>query len=106
MGNGKLYGVSVGPGDPELLTLRAARRLGEVDCVAAPDIGGSSRTALRIIERYIEGKQLVDCASPMTSDQSRTGAAYDAIAEELASLLDAGKSVAFVTLGDASVYST
>ena len=106
MDKGKLYGVSVGPGDPELLTLRAARVLSEVDCVAAPDIGGSSRTALRIVERYIEGKQVVDCASPMTNDRARTGAAYDVIAGELSALLDEGKSVAFVTLGDASVYST
>ena len=72
MAKGKLYGVSVGPGDPELLTLRAARVLGEVDCVAAPDIGGSARAALHIIEDYIEGKELVDCSSPMTNDQVRT----------------------------------
>lgn len=106
MEKGKLYGVSVGPGDPELLTLRAVRVLSEVDCVAAPDVGGSSRTALRIVERYIQGKQIVDCASPMTNDRIRTGAAYDVIADELSVLLDGGKSVAFVTLGDASVYST
>ena len=106
MTQGKLYGVSVGPGDPELLTLRAARILSEVDCVAAPDIGGSARAALHIIEDYIQGKELVDCTSPMTNDQRATGKAYDAVADQLAALLDAGKSVAFVTLGDASVYST
>ena len=106
MEKGKLYGVSVGPGDPELLTLRAARILGEVDCIAAPDIGGSSRTALRIIEPYIQGKQLLDCVSPMTNDQRATGRAYDAVADQLSAVLDEGKSIAFVTLGDASVYST
>lgn len=106
MAKGKLYGVSVGPGDPELLTLRAARILSEVDCVAAPDIGGSARAALRIIEAHVQGKELVDCTSPMTNDQVRTAQAYDAVADQLAALLDAGKSVAFVTLGDASVYST
>lgn len=106
MPTGKLYGLSVGPGDPELLTLRAARVLGEVDCVAAPDILGSSRTALRIIEAYLEGKELIDCPSPMTNDPARTARAYDAIAAALGEALDAGKSIAFVTLGDASVYST
>ena len=106
MAIGKLYGVSAGPGNPELLTLRAAHVLEEVDCVAAPDIGGSARAALHIIEEYIQGKELVDCASPMTNDQHRTAQAYDAVADKLAALLDAGKSVAFVTLGDASVYST
>lgn len=107
MERGKLYGVSVGPGDPELLTLRAARVLREVDCVAAPDLGGSSaRTALNIVGEFIQGKQLIDCASPMTSDKRETGLAYDAIADTVSALLDQGKSVAFVTLGDASVYSS
>lgn len=106
MAKGKLYGVSVGPGDPELLTLRAARILGEVDCVASPDIKGSGRAALHIADDFIQGKELVDCSSPMTNGQRKTAEAYDAVADKLAALLDAGKSVAFVTLGDASVYST
>ena len=106
MTKGKLYGVSVGPGDPELLTLRAARILKEVDCVAAPDIGGSARAALHIVEPYIQGKELIDCSSPMTNDQGRTAQAYDVVADKLAAVLDEGKSIAFVTLGDASVYST
>ena len=106
MAKGKLYGVSVGPGDPELLTLKAARVLREVDCVAAPDLGGSARAALRIIGEYVEGKELVDCASPMTSDKRQTGRAYDEVADTVSALLDEGKSVAFVTLGDASVYSS
>ena len=106
MAKGKLYGVSVGPGDPELITLRAARILEEVDCVAAPDIGGSSRAALHIAEPYIKGKELIDCSSPMTNDQARTASAYDAVADKLAAVLEEGKSIAFVTLGDASVYST
>jgi len=106
MAQGKLYGVSVGPGDPELLTLKAARVLREVDCVAAPNLSGSGRVALNIVQQHIEGKQLVDCASPMTSDKRETGRAYDAVADTVAALLDEGKSVAFVTLGDASVYSS
>lgn len=103
---GKLYGVSVGPGDPELLTLRAKRVLESVDCIAAPDVGGSSRAALRIVEGFIGGKEVVDCPTPMGRDREASARAYDAIAERLAGLLDAGKSVAFLSLGDASVYST
>ena len=107
MAQGKLYGVSVGPGDPELVTVKAARILREADVIAAPNIGcGKRQTALRIVERYIEGKELLDCTTPMTRDPEATAAAYDAIADKIAALLDAGKNVAFITLGDAGVYST
>lgn len=106
MVQGRLYGVSVGPGDPELLTLRAVRVLREVDVVAAPKVGESARAALRIVEPYILGKPVLDCVTPMMRDRTATVAAYDAIAAEITALLEEGKSVAFVTLGDASVYST
>ena len=106
MTRGTLFGVSVGPGDPELLTLRAARILREADCIAAPDIGKSARVALHIVEPFIAGKPIVDCSTPMTRDREATARAYDAIADRLSELLDAGKSVAFITLGDAGVFST
>lgn len=103
---GKLYGVSVGPGDPELVTLRAKHILESVDCIAAPDVGNSSRTALRIVESLVNDKEVIDCPTPMTRDKAESARAYNAIAECLSRLLDAGKSVAFLSLGDASIYST
>ena len=106
MAKGKLYGIGVGPGDPELLTLKGARILREADIIASPNIGTGMQTALRIVGRYIEGKEVVDCSTPMTRDKAATAAAYDAIADKLAALLDEGKNVAFITLGDSGVYST
>ena len=106
MAKGKLYGISVGPGDPELLTLKGARILREADLIASPNIGTGMQTALRIVGRYIEGKEVVDCSTPMTRDKEATAKAYDAIADKLAALLDEGKTIAFITLGDAGVYST
>ncbi|MBQ3301661.1 MAG: precorrin-2 C(20)-methyltransferase [Eggerthellaceae bacterium] len=106
MATGKLYGVSVGPGDPELLTLKAARILREADVIASPNIGTGMQTALRIVGDYIQGKEILDCSSPMTRDKAATAAAYDVVADKLAALLDDGKTVAFITLGDAGVYST
>ena len=103
---GTFYGVSVGPGDPELLTLKAARVLAEADVIASPSIGSGLQTARRIIERYIEGKEVLDCSTPMTRDKEASARAYDAIADKLGSLLDEGKNVAFIALGDAGVYST
>lgn len=108
---GTLYGVGVGPGDPELLTLAAQRVLLKADVIAAPDINGGRRTALGIVraalgEEVLAGKRLVDCTTPMVRDRAATAAAYDAIADQLAELLDEGFDVAFATLGDPGVYST
>ena len=49
MKKGTLYGVGVGPGDPELLTLKAVRILREADVIAVPDKGSGERTALGIV---------------------------------------------------------
>ena len=111
MGVGTLYGVGVGPGDPELLTLAARRVLLAADVIAAPDIAGSRRAALGIVraalgDEALAGKRLVDCTTPMVRDRAVTAAAYDAIADELGALLDEGLDVAFATLGDPGVYST
>ena len=105
-GKGTFYGVSVGPGDPELLTLKAARVLQEADVIASPNIGSGLQTARRIIERFIEGREVLDCSTPMTRDPEESARAYDAIADKLGALLDEGKDIAFIALGDAGVYST
>ena len=106
MEKGTLYGVSVGPGDPELLTYKAVRVIRESDVVAVPNIGHKRQTAYAICEEYLQGKELLDCATPMTKDRSVVLAAYEAIADDLCVLLDAGKSVAYLCLGDIAIYST
>ena len=106
MNKGKLYGISVGPGDPELLTLKAIRMIREADVVAVPNIGHKRQTAYTICEEYLEGKELLDCSTPMTKDRSVVLEAYGKIADDLCACLDAGKSVAYLCLGDIGVYST
>ncbi|NCE63237.1 precorrin-2 C(20)-methyltransferase [Pseudoflavonifractor sp. 524-17] len=106
MGQGILYGVGVGPGDPELLTLKAARILREADVVAVPDKGSGKKTALEIVAAHVEGKQLVYCDTPMTRDAARLEDSYRRGADRLCALLDKGKTVAFITLGDPAIYST
>jgi precorrin-2/cobalt-factor-2 C20-methyltransferase len=103
---GTLYGVSVGPGDPENLTLRAVRVLKAADVIAAPSTGRNRQTALGIVADYIAGKPVVDCVTPMSKDPAVIAQAHDRIADDLCALLDEGKSVAFITLGDVGVYST
>ena len=106
MDKGKLYGVSVGPGDPELMTLKAVRVIREADVVAVPNIGRKRQTAYRIAEQFLEGKEVLDCPTPMERDRTAALAAYAQIADTLCDLLDQGKQVAFLTLGDVTVYST
>ena len=106
MSKGILYGVSVGPGDPELLTCKAVRVIREADVVAVPNIGHKRQTAYAICEAYLEGKELLDCSTPMAKDRSVVQAAYAKIADDLCALLEAGKSVAYLCLGDIGIYST
>ena len=106
MKKGILYGVGVGPGDPELLTLKAQRILKEADVIAVPDKGTGEKTALSIIGPLAEGTPLLYCAAPMTRDPDCLEAAYEQNARQIAALLDEGKTVAFITLGDPSIYST
>lgn len=103
---GKLWGVGVGPGDPELMTLKAARVLREADVIAAPDASGSERTSLNIAKDHIRGKELLFIKTPMVRDRAALDAAYDAAAARIGELLDRGKQVAFLTLGDPTIYST
>ena len=106
MPRGKLYGVSVGPGDPELITLKAIRAIERADIVAVPNIGHKRQTAYTIAEQYLKGKQLLDCSTPMTKDRSIAQAAYEKIADDLCEKLDEGKFIAYLCLGDIGVYST
>lgn len=106
MEQGILYGVGVGPGDPELLTLKAVRILREADVIAVPDTGNGEKAAQRIVADYIEDKELVFCHMPMSRDKILANKKYNEAADKICALLDAGLHVAFITLGDPSVYST
>lgn len=103
---GKLWGVGVGPGDPELLTLKAVRVLEQADVILAPDTGKADKTALNIIRDHLNGKKPVLVSTPMTRDKQRLEIAYKAAAYDIIQYLEAGKQVAFITLGDPTVYST
>ncbi|MDD6188313.1 MAG: precorrin-2 C(20)-methyltransferase [Clostridiales bacterium] len=104
---GKLWGVGVGPGDPELMTMKAVRVLREADVVMVPDTSKSDKTALNIAKDYLDGsKELIFVKTPMVRDKAVVDAAYDDAARQICALLDQGKQVAFLTLGDPTVYST
>ncbi len=106
---GCLYGVGVGPGDPELLTLRACRILSRVPVVFVPQKDGeSSGFARSIISGVIKSppQRTVDLVFPMIRDRAQLAAhwkqAVDTIWEQLAD----GNDCAFVNVGDPLLYGT
>ena len=103
---GMLYGVGVGPGDPELITRKAERVIRQSAVLAVPDAGRGEKTALNIVGELAEGKQLLSCAAPMVRDHEALDAAYERNADLVCAALNEGKDVAFITLGDPTVYST
>jgi precorrin-2/cobalt-factor-2 C20-methyltransferase len=105
---GTLYGIGVGPGDPELLPLKAVRLLGEVDVVfAASSTKNSYSLAMDIAGPHIpETTPVVRLAFPMTRDRSETQKAWEEHARTIIDRLDKGENAAFITLGDPTTYST
>jgi precorrin-2/cobalt-factor-2 C20-methyltransferase len=103
---GTLTGVGVGPGDPELMTLKAVRILQEADVVFVPDPAKSEKTAFQIAQQYLTGKTLRFVTTPMLRDRTLVEQAYTDCAQEICQLLDEGKQVAYITLGDPAIYST
>ena len=103
---GKLYGIGTGPGDPELLTLKAIKAIEACPVIAHPGHARGERTALAIVADYIGGKRLLECSFAMERDMAARQAARQATAESIMELLAAGEDVGFVTLGDPTTYST
>ncbi|MFJ8069783.1 precorrin-2 C(20)-methyltransferase [Peribacillus sp. NPDC096447] len=106
---GTLYGLGVGPGDPELITVKAFRVIQESPVIAYPKKRkGSKSYAHRIVEVYIrpEEKDMLGLVFPMTKDQAILDREWNGTVEKVWQKLNEGKDVAFVTEGDPLLYST
>ncbi len=110
MSPGKLYGVGVGPGAPDLITLRALERLQKADCIAIPRRDAfTPSVAWRIVEpnlREIPGQDRFFLDFPMSKNSELLKPAWVIALEEIWKRLKQGKNVAFITEGDPFVYST
>ena len=106
---GIAYGVGVGPGDPELMTLKAVRLIKENDVIAVPGRIPEESVAYRIAAGAvpeISGKELVAIDMPMTKDRNVLAEAHRKGAHQIERCLDRGRNVVFLTLGDSTVYCT
>jgi precorrin-2/cobalt-factor-2 C20-methyltransferase len=100
---GTLRLVGVGPGDPELLTLKAARIIAAAPVVAYPDNG----LALGIAAAHVApGAARLPIAIPMTTERAPAQAAYDAAADSIRAHLDAGRDVVYLCEGDPLFYGS
>lgn len=106
---GILYGAGVGPGDPELMTLKAVRLVRENEVIALPGPVAEETVAYQIAVQAVpelKQKTLLPVAMPMTHDKDEMNRNHDKAADIIEEYLKKGQNVVFLTLGDPTIYST
>lgn len=110
---GKLYGIGIGPGDPELMTIKAVRILSACNYLAVPGENPKDTLAYGIVEKLdqkvgigLAGKKVLGLAMPMTKDEKKLEESHALAEKTIRNLLDQGQDLAFLTLGDPTIYST
>lgn len=127
--SGILYGIGTGPGDPELLTIKAVRIIKECDMIALPVSQVSFGTEPVLLEPKnkkrekflcgctaynivspmvpeIQQKEILFVPMPMIKNKEELKKVHDTSAEKIIELIKEGKKVGFLTLGDPTIYST
>jgi precorrin-2/cobalt-factor-2 C20-methyltransferase len=111
MKKGKLYGIGVGPGDTELLTIKSAKILRDIDVICSPRSANSKPSlALSIVQPILNERddeyEILDPLFPMIEDKLALNTYWDNAADIISNKLVQGMDVAFITLGDPTIYST
>lgn len=107
MRRGKLIGLGVGPGDPELLTVKAARILEQAQAIAFIAAAGRTSRAREIAGRYVRsGARELIAVMPMSQDVEATGRAYSQLVTGIISELGQGQDVVFLCEGDPLLYGS
>ena len=108
MEKGKLYGISVGPGDPELMTVKAQKMIQSCGVIAVPTTKGGGELALDIAKGLmsLDDKKILRLPFLMTRDPEELKKRHLAVAEKIEEELENGNDVGMLNLGDISVFST
>lgn len=109
MNKGTLIGIGVGPGDPELMTLKAVRMIRENKIMAIPGKSAGETVAYSIALQAVpelKNKTILPLHLPMARDMDRLVKSHQRAAAIIEAHLAQGENVVFLTLGDPSVYST
>ena len=102
-----VYSIGLGPGNPELLTVRARRILEESDIVVVPQSDKTGRSVARdIILHYIDPSRILMYYFPMNNDRKDLERRYTELARKIKQLTTEGKRLSYVTMGDPTIFST
>lgn len=104
---GHFYAVGIGPGSPDLLTVRAVKIIESADIILTPQAKGSNRSlALSAIEPYLSEQQVMTVNYPMQRNGNTTRERWNSVAGDVLAKLQQGKSVAMITIGDPLIFAT
>jgi precorrin-2/cobalt-factor-2 C20-methyltransferase len=104
---GHLYGIGVGPGDPELITLKAVRLLSQVPVIAYPaPVDGESLARAIAASHIPDGRTEIVIRTPMIAESFPAHDVYDRYAREIVDHLEAGRNVAVLCEGDPFFYGS
>ena len=108
MALGTLYGIGIGPGDPDLITVKGARIISQCGHVFVPKARKSAESVARsIAEKHISpSAKIHEIVFPMTQDRATLMEHWRNSARQVAEVLQSGADACFLTLGDALLYST
>ena len=102
-----LYGIGLGPGDPELITVKALKVLRECEVLILPE-SGRAETILKAIltPEELTGKKMIPVNIPMSHDSMIIESIYSNMVDIIYPLLDMNKTVGYLTIGDPTLYSS
>lgn len=104
---GHFYAVGIGPGSPDLLTVRAVNIIESADIILTPQAKGTNRSlALSAIEPYLQEQEVMTVNYPMQRNGNNSRERWNAVAGEVLEKLQQGQSVAMITIGDPLIFAT